>query len=198
MKYQIRFSLAQPQYDIPEEYLQRYATLKEMCEAGASQNDWISRAWLDKLDVPTLSILNRSEGGIGGNNNTTDRQIRYETALGALLRHSDIVLNATNSSDGSSIWSVDDLLSLITPLQDVLEEYLGENALLSRVAVSYASRQNRELLEEFRITMWKPVLMELDPQRWPTTAHLNNTCAMELKAMYEGHPSNLDVARTRA
>lgn len=191
MEYQIRFSLAQPVHGtIPEVFLQKYASLKQMCEGGSSKNDWISRAWLQKIGVPSLPLLNRLEGGIGGDSNITDRQIRFEAAGSNWYTHDDIVLNAYHASDRSSTWSVEDLLSLVVPLQDVLEEYLGDNALMSHVAVSYVNQQDQARLEAFRVSMWKPLLLQLDWTEGPPTAeHLDNLTSAELKAMYEGHPS---------
>lgn len=191
MEYHIRFSLARPVHSaIPEAFLQKYASLKQMCEGGSSKNEWISRAWLEKVDVPSLPLLNRMEGGIGGDSNITDRQIRFEAAGSNWYTHDDIVLNAYHASDRSSTWSVEDLLSLVVPLQDVLEEYLGDNALMSHVAVSRVNQQDQARLEAFRISMWKPLLLQLDWSTGPPMLdQLDNISAAELKAMYEGHPS---------
>jgi len=191
MEYQIRFSLARPVHGaIPEAFLQKYASLKQMCEGDSSKNDWISRAWLQKIDVPSLPLLNRLEGGIGGDSNITDRQIRFESAGSNWYTHDDIVLNAYHASDRSSTWSVEDLLSLVVPLQDVLEEYLGDNALMSHVAVSYVNQQDHARLEAFRVSMWKSLLLDLDWTEGPPAAeHLDNLTSAELKAMYERHPS---------
>lgn len=42
---------------------------------------------------------------------------------------------------------------------------------------------------------WKYKLVNLDPKRWPTVKYLENLAVEELKAMYEGNPSNHSLQR---
>jgi len=51
------------------------------------------------------------------------------------------------------------------------------------------------LTEAGQCRQWKYKLVNLDPKRWPTVKDLENLAVEELKAMYEGNPSNHSLQR---
>ena len=135
---QLRFSLHS---DAPHEWKRRWTALKGSCEKGDC--DQVVRAWVHVLtthhigSVTDRQSLDRIEGGIGGNQNTTDRQIRFCTAryLG-LKGGDDLVLRAEDSSNGENVWTTEDLLQFGRALKSALCHQLqGGDCVTLRVAL---------------------------------------------------------------
>ncbi len=62
----------------PKEYMDKWIELKKMCENGNNEgiiNELLSYCKLES--VKKLPYLNRCEGGIGGNNNNINKQLRF-------------------------------------------------------------------------------------------------------------------------
>ena len=117
---QIRLAL---HADAPTKWQERWCAIKSQCETG--ENSSIVSAWSEELDnrhigdVTDRNILNRVEGGIGGDSNAGDRQIRFSEvrhtfALRGRMRctddRNDIVLVAYPSEDGQKQWTVEELM----------------------------------------------------------------------------------------
>lgn len=104
--------------------LNKWKEIKEKCESGSNENivnEWLKRC--DKNSIKNLPYLDRMEGGIGGNNNKTDRQIRF--------RHysendNNIVLNIINDPNTTEHWSNNDLEDLAYGFIKYINEYVGK------------------------------------------------------------------------
>jgi len=60
----------------PDEIISKWKDIKEMCESGCNENiviEWLKKC--DKESIKNLPYLNRSEGGIGGEDNELNRQM---------------------------------------------------------------------------------------------------------------------------
>ena len=68
--------------DAPAKFLKRWLKLKSECENGLNKK--IVEEWLKncKIEiVKTMPYLKRAEGGIGGNNNKMNKQLRFRGML---------------------------------------------------------------------------------------------------------------------
>ena len=87
--------------DAPKAYVDRWLELKKNCENGNNEN--IVFFWLENCNlesVKKLPYLKRCEGGIGGNNNLKNKQIRFRNRiLYKMDKDNDIVLDQVDSTD---------------------------------------------------------------------------------------------------
>jgi len=136
--YNIRF---RQHHDAPKEFKTTWETLKKEI---ANNSPHVVEQWLCELDVETnalnprdLLYLERAEGGIGGGNNMTDRQIRFDfdyTFRGRKRRkrmgwdHNEIILHAQPSADGTCIWLPEDLTPFKDAFSRVIVNHLGTEA----------------------------------------------------------------------
>ena len=100
--------------DAPKAYVDRWLELKKNCENGNNEN--IVFFWLENCNlesVKKLPYLKRCEGGIGGNNNLKNKQIRFRNRiLYKMDKDNDIVLDQVDSTDEEK-WTLDELDDLI-------------------------------------------------------------------------------------
>ena len=101
--------------DAPTQYMNRWNTLKKDCEYN-NDNELIVKEWLvicKNEEIRNLPYLNRSEGGIGNNNNKQNKQIRFRPYINILFFRSDndIVFDVSNTNEEK--WSFDELDDLI-------------------------------------------------------------------------------------
>lgn len=120
--------------DTPPEYQKYWNEVLAMIDGyGPDRNEelnfWQSFMKLDSNK--RLPILNRSEGGLGGDNNKTDKQIRFsednhsrfdEFDLLNISKFKPIVMDVRASYDGVKTWN----LAEIRDLEDSFKEYLVE------------------------------------------------------------------------
>ena len=103
--------------DAPKEYMNRWNTLKKDCEYNNdNETELIVKEWLaicKNETIRNLPYLNRSEGGIGGNNNKKHKQIRFRPLENILSfrTDNDIVFDVSNTNEEK--WSFDELDDLI-------------------------------------------------------------------------------------
>ena len=103
--------------DAPTQYMNRWNILKKDCEYNnENENELTVKEWLVICKNETnrnLPYLNRSEGGIGGNNNIKHKQIRFRPLQNILFFRSDndIVFDVSNTNEEK--WSFDELDDLI-------------------------------------------------------------------------------------
>lgn len=114
----------------------RFARLKRVCEDGQRANDSLAAHWIEQLgerDFGTHAdrqILRRTEGGIGGNSNRTDRQVRFwspwtkEVGKRPKRLQNTIMLNLLPSWDGTNCWSCEDEAVLWDTFKCVLDAKL--------------------------------------------------------------------------
>ena len=93
--------------DAPSEYMKRWIDLKIKCENG--ENKHIIEQLKGYCNLNTnrvLPYLNRYEGGLGGNDNLVNKQIRFK----GFQRddNNDIILHEIISTDNEK-WTYDEL-----------------------------------------------------------------------------------------
>lgn len=102
--------------DAPKEYIDRWLELKTNCENGNNENIvffWLENCTLES--VKNLPYLNRCEGGIGGNNNLKNKQMRFRDGilkLSKIDKDNDILLDEVDSTDEEK-WTLEELDDLI-------------------------------------------------------------------------------------
>ena len=151
---ELRFTL---HADSPKKFIDAFRQLK--AELEIHEHGDIMSAWVNELNEQKIGNavdrqrLNRSEGGIGGGCNMTNRQLRlseYRNLLGISSRKenddmNDIKLLALDSDDHSSVWSIADVQVFGRALRIVLLQRLyklamgwdspGDNCLTMLVSV---------------------------------------------------------------
>jgi len=102
----------------PPKYMERWKEFKYKCENGDNKNiveQWIYNCKLESNKK--LPYLNRCEGGIGGNNNNINKQLRFR--MGKLgdndprLFDEDILLSIENNKVSVEKWTYEGLDDLI-------------------------------------------------------------------------------------
>lgn len=102
--------------DAPQDYMKRWENLKQECENHKRNNNTFFQHWKQKCSLLSninLPILDRVEGGLGGNNNTVDKQLRFRSGFGnsVVIKDHDIVMNIYNSD--TEKWTYEELDDLI-------------------------------------------------------------------------------------
>jgi len=139
MVYQLRY---RQHPDAPLEYREKYRRAYDDISSGRVHlylSRWI--AALQSHGVGTENdrkILDRSEGGIGGNSNSTCRQIRVAMTRERIpmLCFGEIVFEAQPSGDGNQQWSADELLSIGRCFKCVLETQVASPCIDFYIAVN--------------------------------------------------------------
>jgi hypothetical protein len=106
--------------DAPKEYIDRWLELKTNCENSTktSSNKQIVIEWLQNCtleSVKKLPYLNRCEGGIGGDSNLKNKQMRFRDGilkLSKIDKDNDILLDEVDSTDEEK-WTLEELDDLI-------------------------------------------------------------------------------------
>jgi hypothetical protein len=107
--------------DAPPEYVKRWNNFKKSCEEG--DNEYIVQQIKDscKLNInKNLPYLNRWEGGLGGNNNLVNKQIRFRyfgsksdrSINDGSWKDNDIVLTQITSTEEER-WTYEELDDLM-------------------------------------------------------------------------------------
>ena len=112
--YELRFYIDN---DAPEEYINRWKELKLKCENGDNKIIVEKIKSYCKLSInKELSYLERNEGGIGGNDNLENKQIRFREYFGnndgRYKKDNDIILQEITSNDNEK-WTYDELDDLV-------------------------------------------------------------------------------------
>ena len=101
-------------YDAPKEYMDRWNELKKKCEYG--ENEYIVKELLSYCKIQSvkdLPYLNRCEGGIGGNDNSIHKQIRFRSSFVCRLGvDDDIVMDQVDNTDTEK-WTLEELDDII-------------------------------------------------------------------------------------
>ena len=124
--HKLRFSIDS---DAPSKYLEKWYHLKQKCETGDNKDIVKQIKNNSKLDMnKNLPYLNRSEGGLGGDNNINNKQIRFRDNWGENdyrdQKDDNIILHEiTNGTD--EIWTYKELDDLIYSFTKVANNYLG-------------------------------------------------------------------------
>jgi len=116
---------------IPTEYCGKWKELIRMC--WNRDPDIIRRILLNvtaRCEIESnknLPILNRGEGGLGGNSNAHNKQIRFQQINSPL---NVILLDVLDSNDGKETWSQKELFDLIQAFTEEFNDYLREDRLV--------------------------------------------------------------------
>jgi hypothetical protein len=125
--YRLRFRL---QLDAPPDsrrlYMQVYDDIlsEEKERFQPYLESWIRVLQDGGIDTSVdTQLLDRLEGGIGGSNNVTDRQIRFDMYTERLpwTKFGEITLIASSSSDESVVWTTEDANAFGKAFQEILE-----------------------------------------------------------------------------
>lgn len=129
--YKLRFSIDK---DSPRDYMERWFVFKKYCESGKSgKNQLVVERIKEKCQLPLikgLSYLNRSEGGIGGDNNQKNKQIRFRDGFMYTQKHmewqydNDIVLDQICSTETEQ-WTYEEMNDLLSAFIKVSEYYVN-------------------------------------------------------------------------
>lgn len=140
--YLLRFRLysdAPP--EIRELYKQAY---DDILSNDSERFDRYLHKWIDKLKEDEIGTdidwqcLNRAEGGIGGNDNRKNRQIRLFNSIEhktSFRKFGEITLRAEPSDDEMCKWSVEELVQFGDKFKEVLESSVVSNCMDFYIAV---------------------------------------------------------------
>lgn len=128
----LRFS---PYANMPNKLLKKWNDLKTKCHGSQHKNEEFMERWIECCQLDSnqqLLILNRSEGGIGGDDNRKNKQLRmYDDYDGNKSRYNStpsdytdiIVCEMTNGTDEQ--WTDEELKDLIDSFLQMVAEYIG-------------------------------------------------------------------------
>ena len=120
---QLRFKLDS---DAPQEYIDRWLKLKNICENGKNKEiveDWLKNCKIES--IKNMPYLQRCEGGIGGNNNFKNKQIRFRKKQQKYSWEldNDIVFDNIISGEDEK-WELDELDDLIRGFRRIANNYV--------------------------------------------------------------------------
>jgi len=126
--------------DAPKEYVKKWNKFKSICEGGNPKNNIIVNKILKYCELDQnkkLSILDRLEGGLGGNDNLLHKQIRFRHCIGNVtldgkIRNSndnDIVLDQVISTP-SEKWTYEELDDILHALIQTANHCLDEECVM--------------------------------------------------------------------
>ena len=128
--YKLRFSIDK---DAPPDYMKRWLDFKNKCEGGGGENRHIVEHIKESCSLQenkNLPYLNRSEGGMGGNNNSINKQIRFREKM--LLDMScclwqydnDILMDQIYCTETEK-WTYEEISDLLSAFIKVSGNYIG-------------------------------------------------------------------------
>lgn len=103
--------------DAPTKYIERWKEIKRECEN--SDNKYIVEQIKNNCRISsnkTLPYLERCEGGLGGNNNILDKQIRFR-----MEKYENVILLHPSNSETQK-WTYDELDDIIRSFTIVLND----------------------------------------------------------------------------
>ena len=111
--------------DAPQEYMNRWIKLKTKCESGKNENIVNSIKKFCKIEEnKILPYLKRYEGGLGGDNNLKNKQMRFRNGRvwGRMMRHvdNDIVIDEIYNSNVEK-WTYEELNDILCAFIKVFE-----------------------------------------------------------------------------
>lgn len=113
--------------DAPSKYREHWNKLKENFEfnRGGELKNWLQYCKITSNKL--LPILDRAEGGIGGNNNIKNKQIRFRGWPKPTNDDYIVFAQICDSSNGIEKWSIDELDDLILAFTKACNHYLQTN-----------------------------------------------------------------------
>jgi hypothetical protein len=99
--------------DVPKEYIKRWSDFKLKCESGVNIIIVEQIKSYCKLKMnQNIPYLNRAEGGIGGDNNIINKQIRFRDNISSKYIDDDIIFEQIVSTETEK-WTYEELDDLI-------------------------------------------------------------------------------------
>lgn len=115
--------------DAPKKYLKRWKLFRSICEGDKENNDEVSKAWIALCSLESnraLPLLDRCEGGLGGNSIITDKQIRYRFSMAPSREWDDhILISLYDSVDGTDVWTDAQIRDLLNAFAELANEEYG-------------------------------------------------------------------------
>jgi len=118
--YKLRFKLDS---DATEKYIEKLNKIKE--ESETTDNKYLVEEIKNKCKLESnknLPYLQRNEGGLGGNNNQNNKQIRFRFNFNSYKFDDDILLSVLNSDLKNEKWSYEELDDILRSLIKVLNK----------------------------------------------------------------------------
>ena len=116
--YKLRFKLDS---DATKKYIEKWNKIKE--ESETTDNKYLVEEIKNKCKLESnknLPYLQRNEGGLGGNNNQNNKQIRFRFNFNSYKFDDDILLSVLNSDLKNEKWSYEELDDILRSLIKVL------------------------------------------------------------------------------
>jgi len=124
--------------DVPQIVLDRWNVLKCDCEEGEGRNEYVidkMKTYCRLVQNKSMPYLQRFEGGIGGNNNTIHKQMRFRSSMSSLHNDRTIVL-ADIVSTSSERWTYEELDDLIYAFRKSLNHFVKSNCVNGLIGMS--------------------------------------------------------------
>lgn len=112
--------------DAPPDFMKRWKNLKEVCEYNKNNKNNEDIIMLIKEickleQNKNLPYLNRCEGGLGGDDNTTNKQMRFRTYRQVM--DNDIVFDNILGA-GTEYWTYEELDDIVSAFIKIAETYV--------------------------------------------------------------------------
>lgn len=131
---QLEFTLEQI---APEKYHDKWKTLAKTLRIADITTEDINNLLLSVKNYcvmetnKNLDILDRGEGGLGGNSNANDKQLRFYVDLNVVKNMNscvdDVIINVFNSDNGKSRWTLSELSDLVNAFSKTFSDYMTED-----------------------------------------------------------------------
>lgn len=121
--YKLRFKL---DFDATEKYIKKWNKIKE--ESETSDNKYLVEEIKNNCKLESnknLPYLQRNEGGLGGNNNQNNKQIRFRFNFNSYKFDDDILLSVLNSDLKNEEWTHEELDDILRSFIKVLNKKMS-------------------------------------------------------------------------
>lgn len=121
--YKLRFKL---DFDATEKYIKKWNKIKK--ESETTNNKFLVEEIKNNCKLESnknLPYLQRNEGGLGGDNNQNNKQIRFRFNFNSYKFDDDILLSVLNSDLKNEKWSYEELDDILRSFIKVLNKKMS-------------------------------------------------------------------------
>lgn len=121
--YKLRFKL---DFDATEKYIEKWNKIKK--ESETTNNKFLVEEIKNNCKLESnknLPYLQRNEGGLGGDNNQNNKQIRFRFNFNSYKFDDDILLSVLNSDLKNEKWSYEELDDILRSFIKVLNKKMS-------------------------------------------------------------------------
>jgi len=121
--YKLRFKL---DFDATEKYIKKWNKIKK--ESETTNNEYLVEEIKNNCKLESnknLPYLQRNEGGLGGDNNQNNKQIRFRFNFNSYKFDDDILLSVLNSDLKNEKWSYEELDDILRSFIKVLNKKMS-------------------------------------------------------------------------